>query len=65
MKFRNKDIVLWLIFTIGINFFPNTEYNPIGTGQYWYVDDPLHTYARTILPCIMLILLIYNRWKEK
>jgi len=67
MKFLkdNRDIILVLVFTIGINFFPNTEYNPTGTGQYWYIDDPLHTYAKTILPSIMVICLIYNRWRKK
>ena len=66
MKFfkKNYDIILFFIFTIGINFFPNTEYNPTGTGQYWYINDPLHTYARTILPIIMLIALVHNRLKK-
>lgn len=62
---KNADLIGWLGLTIMINFFPTTSPNPNGKWMLFNINSPNYEFNRYAIPIILLVVIIYRRWRNR
>lgn len=65
---NNSVIIYWVVYTVWINFFPDTgPYVPGATrsGLEFNVNSPLHDILRILIPSVWLGLIIFIKMLGK